>query len=207
MGILMKDEDCIWSAGALFYNLGHSFLFIPHAFTHSFTEPSRPKAVMPPSSLPEPLLWAITKHWLCLTLTPRAQALLNSLQMTQSQNISPTLAIILSSSFHPPLLPRQGKPEEREDYAAVFWSVFISCYGCMGVGEGKRGGEGERNCGCFLLSCSVVPHRKTWLWIVLCDSHPLLQKYVLQSHLEGSSQKFAKYMTKEFSGKRGFLLH
>lgn len=173
-----------------------SFLLIPHALVRSFTEPSRPKAAMPPSSLPEPLLWAITAHWLCLTLTPRAQALLNSLQMTQSQNISPTLAIILSSSFRPPLLPWQGKPEEREDYAAVFWSTFISCYGCTGVeegrgGEGKRGGEGERNCGCFLLSCSVVPHRKTWLWIVLCNSHPLLQKYVLQSHLEESNQKFA----------------
>lgn len=54
-----------------------------------------------------------------------------------------------------PLLPWQGKPEEGEGSAAVFWSTFVSCCGCMGVEEGRggdvRGGGGEegrkKNCG------------------------------------------------------------
>lgn len=104
---------------------------------------------MPPSFLSEPLLWAITEHWLCLTLTSHVQTFLNSLQMTESKHQSHISDNSILIIFSPPPFCHSKENRKRGKTMQLYFGarssrvVVVQWWGREGEG-GEGAGEKER---------------------------------------------------------------
>lgn len=114
--------------------------------------------------------------------------------------------LILSSC--PPPLPRRRRPAGREGLQLYFGArssrVMVAwAWGRTGEGRGgRRGGEAERIAGDSSSPALWFPTEKRDCRSCFVSLALFLRKYVLQSLLKGSSQKFAKY-TRRNSQSRG----